>query len=42
MGKDVTGHWVIKINDNKAIDIRLLYSFGAFVLDNQNDFRVDD
>ncbi|HEV8051849.1 MAG TPA: hypothetical protein VGP47_05085 [Parachlamydiaceae bacterium] len=40
--KDVVDHWEITINDPYAIDIRLVYSFGAFVLDNQNDFRVDD
>lgn len=40
--KDVTDHWVISINDPDAIDVRLLYAFGAFVLDNQNDFRIDD
>lgn len=40
--KDVTDHWVITINDPEAIDLRLLYSFGAFVIDNQNDFRIDD
>lgn len=40
--KEVTDHWVISINDPEAIDFRLLYTFGAFVLDNQNDFRLDD
>lgn len=40
--KDVIDHWVITINDSDAVDLRLLYSFGAFVLDNQSDFRKDD
>lgn len=40
--KDVVDHWVVTIHDRYAIDPRLIYSFGAFVLDNQNDFRLDD
>lgn len=40
--KGFTDHWVITINDFECIDFRLLYTFGAFVLDNQNDFRIDD
>lgn len=40
--KELTDHWVITIIDPEAIDFRLLYTFGAFVLDNQSDFRLDD
>lgn len=40
--KDVVDHWVISVHDRYAIDPRLIYSFGAFALDNQNDFRLDD
>ncbi|MBS0621334.1 MAG: hypothetical protein JSR80_00005 [Verrucomicrobia bacterium] len=40
--KDVPDHWIVTINDPTAVDIRLLYSFGAFVVDNQGDFRKDD
>jgi len=40
--KDIVDHWIITLNSQEELDLRLLYSFGAFVLDNQNDFRVDD
>jgi hypothetical protein len=40
--KEITDHWSIIIHDPAAIDYRLLYTFGAFVLDNQSDFRLDD
>jgi hypothetical protein len=35
MGKD---HWSIEIVDPNAIDLRMLISFGAFVVDYQDDF----
>lgn len=40
--KDVVDHWVVKIHDRYSVDPRLIYSFAAFALDNQNDFRLDD
>lgn len=39
---DVTDHWTIQVRDANAFDSRLLYVFGAFVMDNQGDFREDD
>lgn len=39
---NLTDHWTIAIEDTNAIDLRLLLSFGAFVLDNQSYFREDN
>jgi hypothetical protein len=38
---EVADHWVIKINDTDSLDQRLLYTFCAFAIDNQGDFRKD-
>lgn len=38
---DVTDHWLININDADSLDPRLLYTFCAFAIDNQGDFRED-
>lgn len=40
--RDVVDHWTISIFDHSAIDHRLIYSFGAFAIDNQAGFREDN
>lgn len=40
--KDFVDPWVITMNDGDALDLRLLCSFAAFILDNQSKFRFDN
>lgn len=39
---DVADHWIIKVSDPDSLDSRLLYTFCAFAIDNQGDFREDN
>lgn len=39
--RDVVDHWTISVFDRITIDPRLLYTFCAFALDNQGDFKED-
>lgn len=39
--ENIADHWTISIEDENAIDLRILLSFGAFALDKQAYFRED-
>jgi uncharacterized protein YxjI len=38
----ITDYWTMTFNDLSAIDSRILFSFAAFALDKQADFREDN